>query len=67
MALFKKIDKSFKRFRKGDLVYDDFYGSGIIIDTDVRFGELKVSFKDERVWLTPVTVESLQLVSRHET
>ena len=63
--LFKKRNKAFKQFKKGDLVYDEYYGSGIIIDTDERFGELEVSFKDERTWLTPPSVECLQLVGRY--
>ena len=66
MILFKKKNKSFKQFKKGDLVYDEYYGSGIIIDTDERFGELEVSFREQRTWLTPPTIESLQLVSRYD-
>jgi hypothetical protein len=66
MTLFKKKADSFKKFKKGDLVYDLYYGSGIIVDTDERFGELEVRFREELTWLTPPTVESLQLVSRYD-
>ncbi len=48
--LFRRKNKAFKKFRKGDLVYDEYYGSGIIIDTDERFCELEISFKEEKKW-----------------
>jgi len=63
--LFKRKNKTFKKFKKGDLVYDEYYGSGIIIDLDERFCELEVSFKEERTWLTTMSIEKLQLVSRY--
>ena len=55
-----------KRFGLGDLVYDEYYGSGIVVDFDERFDEMEVNFKDGRVWLTTLSVRSLTLVSRAE-
>ncbi len=63
--LFRRKNKAFKKFKKGDLVYDEYYGSGIIVDTDERFCELEISFKEEKTWLSTPSVEKLQLVSRH--
>ncbi len=55
-----------KRFGLGDLVYDEYYGSGIVVDFDERFDEMEVNFKDGRVWHTTLSVRSLTLVSRAE-
>jgi len=53
-----------KRFGIGDLVYDEYYGSGIVVDFDERFDEMEVSFKEGREWLTTHSISGLSLVSR---
>jgi hypothetical protein len=59
--------KETKRFKLGDLVYDEFFGRGIVIDLDERFDEMQVSFHAkvrETVWLTTNSVKLLEVVSK---
>ena len=44
--------KEITRFGIGDLVYDEYYGRGVIVDFDERFDEMEVSFKEGCEWLT---------------
>jgi len=53
-----------KRFGLGDLVYDEYYGRGVIVDFDERFDEMEVSFKEGCEWLTTHSISALSLVSR---
>ena len=53
-----------KRFGIGDLVYDEYYGSGLVVDLDERFDEMEVNFKEGREWLTTNSVSGLSLISR---
>ena len=54
-----------KRFGLGDLVYDEFYGSGLVIDFDKRFDDMEVNFlKEGRIWLTPISLKNLTIVSK---
>ena len=58
--------QSIKRFGIGDLVYDEYYGTGLVVDFDERFDEMQVNFKEGCEWLTTHSVRSLTLVSRAE-
>ena len=55
-----------KRFGLGDLVYDEYYGSGLVVDFDEKFDEMQVNFKEGNEWLTSHSVRLLTLVSRAE-
>ena len=68
MALFKRNGKELKRFDVGDLVYDDYYGTGLVVDLDRRFDEMMVRFQkpEDNIWLTPVTVRGLTIVSKRK-
>ena len=59
-------NQQIKRFGLGDLVYDEYYGSGIIVDFDEKFDEMEVNFKEGREWLTTHSIMGLTLVSRAE-
>ena len=56
--------RQIKRFGIGDLVYDEYYGSGLVVDFDERFDEMEVNFKEGREWLTTNSVSGLSLISR---
>jgi len=66
MGLFKSNGRELKRFALGDLVYDDYYGTGIVIDLDRRFNEMEVKFRkpENNVWLTTFSVKNLEIVSK---
>tara|TARA_R110000824_G_scaffold188630_1_gene369986 strand:+ start:226 stop:471 length:246 start_codon:yes stop_codon:yes gene_type:complete len=66
MALFKRNGIELKRFDVGDLVYDEYYGTGLVVDLDRRFDEMMVKFQrpENNIWLTPVTVRGLTVVSK---
>ena len=66
MGLFKSNGTELKRFALGDLVYDDYYGAGIVIDLDRRFDEMEVKFRkpENNVWLTTFSVKNLEIVSK---
>ena len=66
MGLFKNNGTELKRFDLGDLVYDDYYGTGIVIDLDRKFDEMEVRFRkpENNIWLTTFTVKSLEIVSK---
>jgi len=66
MGLFKNNGTELKRFDLGDLVYDEYYGTGVVIDLDRRFDEMEVKFRqpENNVWLTPFSVKSLEIVSK---
>ena len=66
MGLFKSNGRELKRFALGDLVYDDFFGTGIVIDLDRRFNEMEVKFRkpENNVWLTTFSVKNLEIVSK---
>ena len=68
MALFKHNGKELKRFDIGDLVYDEYYGTGLIVDLDRQFDEMEVKFRkpENNIWLTPVTVRELAIVSKRK-
>ena len=68
MALFKRNGKELKRFDVGDLVYDEYYGTGLVVDLDRRFDEMMVKFQkpEDNIWLTPVTVRELAIVSKRK-
>ncbi len=56
--------KEITRFGIGDLIYDEYYGRGVIVDFDERFDEMEVSIKEGREWLTTHTINGISLVSR---
>ena len=56
--------RQIKRFGIGDLVYNEYYGSGLVVDFDERFDEMEVNFKEGREWLTTNSVSGLSLISR---
>jgi heat shock protein HspQ len=62
--IFKAKAKETGRFALGDLVYDEFYGRGLVVDFDRKFDEMEVSFKNGAVWLITRSVGSLRIVSR---
>ena len=66
MGLFKTSGNELKRFALGDLVYDEYYGAGIVIDLDKKFNEMEVRFRkpENNIWLTPFSVKSLEIVSK---
>ena len=66
MGLFKSNGRELKRFGLGDLVYDEYYGPGIVIDLDRRFDEMEVKFRkpENNVWLTTFSVKGLEIVSK---
>ena len=66
MGLFKNNGTELKRFTLGDLVYDEYYGTGIVIDLDRKFDEMEVKFRkpENNVWLTTFSVKSLEIVSK---
>ena len=68
MALFKNNGTELKRFAVGDLVYDEYYGAGLVVDLDRRFDEMMVKFQkpEDNIWLTPVTVRGLTVVSKRK-
>ncbi len=68
MALFKHNGTELKRFDVGDLVYDEYYGTGLVVDLDRRFDEMMVRFQkpEDNIWLTPVTVRGLTIVSKRK-
>jgi hypothetical protein len=66
MGLFKTNGNEIKRFALGDLVYDDFYGTGVVIDLDKKFNEMEVQFHkpENNIWLTTFSVKNLEIVSK---
>ena len=68
MALFKRNGKELKRFDVGHLVYDEYYGTGLVVDLDRRFDEMMVKFQrpEDNIWLTPITVRGLTVVSKRK-
>tara|TARA_Y100000310_G_C20181398_1_gene578301 strand:- start:86 stop:331 length:246 start_codon:yes stop_codon:yes gene_type:complete len=66
MGLFKNNGTELKRFTLGDLVYDEYYGAGVVIDLDRRFDEMEVKFRkpENNVWLTTFSVKSLEIISK---
>ena len=66
MGLFKNNGTELKRFDLGDLVYDDYYGAGVVIDLDRRFDEMEVKFRkpENNIWLTTFSVKNLEVVSK---
>ena len=66
MGLFKTNGNELKRFALGDLVYDEYYGTGIVIDLDKKFNEMEVRFRkpENNIWLTPFSVKNLEVVSK---
>ena len=68
MGLFKNNGRELKRFTLGDLVYDEYYGTGVVIDLDQRFDEMEVKFRkpENNIWLTTFSVKSLEIISKAE-
>ena len=68
MGLFKNNGSELKRFTLGDLVYDEYYGAGVVIDLDRRFDEMEVKFRkpENNIWLTTFSVKSLEIISKAE-
>ena len=66
MGLFKNNGTELKRFDLGDLVYDEYYGTGVVIDLDRRFDEMEVKFRkpENNIWLTTFSVKSLEIISK---
>ena len=66
MGLFKNNGTELKRFDLGDLVYDEYYGTGVVIDLDQRFDEMEVKFRkpENNIWLTTFSVKSLEIISK---
>ncbi len=66
MGLFKNNGTELRRFDLGDLVYDDYYGAGVVIDLDRRFDEMEVKFRkpENNIWLTTFSVKGLEIVSK---
>ena len=66
MGLFKNNGTELKRFDLGDLVYDEYYGTGVVIDLDRRFDEMEVKFRkpENNIWLTTFSVKNLEVVSK---
>lgn len=63
--LFKE-SASVKDFRVGDLVYDSYYGSGIVIDISAQLGDMAVRFRkpDACIFLSPITINTLEVISK---
>ena len=61
--LFKSKGHEIKRFNLGDLVYDEYYGSGLVVELDEKFDEMQVYFREGAEWLTTHTVRNLEIVS----
>ena len=68
MGLFKNNGTELKRFTLGDLVYDEYYGAGVVIDLDRKFDEMEVKFRkpENNIWLTTFSVKSLEIISKAE-
>ena len=68
MGLFKNNGTELKRFTLGDLVYDEYYGTGVVIDLDRKFDEMEVKFRkpENNIWLTTFSVKSLEIISKAE-
>jgi hypothetical protein len=68
MGLFKNNGTELKRFTLGDLVYDEYYGAGVVIDLDRKFNEMEVKFRkpENNIWLTTFSVKSLEIISKAE-
>ena len=66
MGIFKNNGAELKRFDLGDLVYDEYYGAGVVIDLDQRFDEMEVKFRkpENNIWLTTFSVKGLEIVSK---
>ena len=66
MGLFKNNGTELRRFDLGDLVYDEYYGTGVVIDLDRRFDEMEVKFRkpENNIWLTTFSVKNLEVVSK---
>ena len=66
MGLFKSNGTELKRFTLGDLVYDEYYGTGVVIELDRKFDEMEVKFRqpENNVWLCPFSVKGLEIVSK---
>ena len=66
MGLFKNNGTELKRFDLGDLVYDEYYGTGVVIDLDRRFDEMEVKFRkpENNIWLATFSVKNLEVVSK---
>jgi|TARA_R110000824_G_scaffold398460_1_gene602548 hypothetical protein len=68
VGLFKNNGTELKRFTLGDLVYDEYYGAGVVIDLDRKFDEMEVKFRkpENNIWLTTFSVKSLEIISKAE-
>jgi len=68
VGIFKNNGTELKRFALGDLVYDEYYGTGVVIDLDRRFDEMEVRFRqpENNIWLTTFSVKDLEIVSKAE-
>tara|TARA_R110002110_G_C13260656_1_gene700815 strand:+ start:503 stop:748 length:246 start_codon:yes stop_codon:yes gene_type:complete len=66
MGLFKNNGNELKRFAVGDLVYDEYYGAGIVTDLDRQFDEMEVKFRkpENNIWLTTFSIKGLEIVSK---
>lgn len=63
--LFKGL-AAVKNFRVGDLVYDSYYGPGVVIDISVQLGDMSVRFRkpDACIFLSPVAINTLEVISK---
>ena len=63
--LFKGL-ASVKNFCVGDLVYDSYYGHGVVIDISAHLGDMEVRFRkpDACIFLSPVAIKTLEVVSK---
>jgi hypothetical protein len=65
--LFKGYLKS-REYRVGDLVYDQFYGIGVVIIIDESLCDMEVRFRkpEKNIFMDANTVATLTVVSRAE-
>jgi hypothetical protein len=55
-----------KNFRVGDLVYDPYYGAGVVIDLSDELGDMEVRFRkpEKCIFLSPITINTLEVISK---
>ncbi len=66
MAVYKNNGIELRRFSVGDLVYEEYYGIGIVCELDRKFDEMYVKFQrpEDSIWLTPFSIRNLTIMSK---
>lgn len=66
MAVYKNNGIELRRFSIGDLVYEEYYGIGIVCALDRKFDEMYVNFHrpENSIWLTPFSIRNLTIMSK---